>query len=193
MRINNIININTGQPTMWKTNSDGNASLYHVDTFRSMITVSKHIFIPSVYDRHMRDHAQIISLNMGWIKDTKIPSYKWNVTNITRKQCQQFKTTIHPPISNLIKLTRDEIASGNDKTACVDATLQSMCDALCTSADAIICREIIPDNGKPYISKQMVNIIENLRKERKVIIQKIMNRIKNFKITTNGTISEMQI
>ena len=68
-----------------------------------------------------------------------------------------------------------------------------LCNTIHDAAITEIGRNVISDINKPWITNEIVSVINQLRLERKGIISKILNRIKNIKQSTNGNITKLQI
>ena len=75
----------------------------------------------------------------------------------------------------------------------IDAAGFMMYKIILGAAVQCIGQKIIPDIDKPYITDEISTIISDSRDEKKDIITKIMNRIRNIKISTNFNITPVEI
>ena len=115
---------------------------------------------------------------------------------MTANKWNQYRMVIKRKIAALHENIKYELAHKKDvytKNSCIKSASHSMCDFIYHAATNVVGRDKIPDISKPYITTETVDIINNLRQERKGIINRIVNRIKHLKSESNGSITNLQI
>ena len=108
----------------------------------------------------------------------------------------KFRERIREPISQIHQITKEKYTNNNnecDRNNIINTTLEILCNTIHQAAITDIGRTTIYDINKPWISNEIVTIINKLRLEKKGIITKILNRIRNIKSQSNGNISDPQI
>ena len=125
----------------------------------------------------------------------KLKVRKWNINNANKSKWKQYQDLIESQKQILLRKVNTNLTEvyHNNKTNIIDAAELTMCEIIHNAAQYAIGKQTISDIENPYITKQITNIINILRKDKKRIVNKIMNRIKNLKIATNSFITKQQI
>ena len=79
--------------------------------------------------------------------------------------------------------------NSEDENAVIDAAEVIMCRIVHVTAKNIIGQETMTDINKLCVTKEVTTIINNLRNEKKGKLSKMLQCIKNLKISTNCTIT----
>ena len=184
MEMNNIININTGEPTMWKRKKRITKE-YHVDSLWIHHQFYNQININPCYNNSIKlsDHyPNEITINNLVIPHKTIKSKQiWNLNNISTNTWDEFRDIIQKNMDEFQQIL-DQLMNQQQysKGQIMHVAMDVMQQIITNAAEQTIGRKTIHNIDKPYINDEIMQIINDVHTMKKRN-RHIMNTVRNIK------------
>ena len=200
MAKHHFININDGNPTLWKKNKETNTiTEYAVDSIWINHELMNHLKITTAFQHDIRssDHyPNYIEIdNIGYRKKQSIPRYEWNIKQMTESKWLDFKNTVNNRSQTLLSSFKERMENKHENEEYGDiihATMDALHTILTQTGREIIGRTKIYDINRPYLTEEIMDIIRKRKAEKKKF-RNVLNRIRNLRRTRTEKLTKEDI